>query len=62
MRDVKPGLARTTLKRRVRHRRLLYDFHTDPPSTLAKAYEKVRLAVEAEQREVELNEGRGGPR
>jgi hypothetical protein len=34
---------------------LFYDFHTNPPDSLNKAYDKVRLAIEAEERETELN-------
>lgn len=32
----------------------MYDFHTNPPESLSKAYEKVRLTIEAEEREAEL--------
>ena len=57
MENLDPKFALTALRRGVRHKQLLYDFHTNPPETLTKAYEKVRLTIEAEEREAELTKG-----
>jgi hypothetical protein len=54
MQDVEPKFVLTALKRGVRHKQLMYDFHTNPPESLSKAYEKVRLTIAAEEREAEL--------
>ena len=55
MENLDTKFALTALRRGVRHKQLLYDFHTNPPDTLVKAYDKVRLTIEAEERETELN-------
>ena len=55
MEDLDPKFALTALRRGIQHRQLLYDFHTNPPETLAKAYEKVWFTIKIEEREAELH-------
>ena len=62
MEDLDTKFALTTLRRGVQHQQLLYDFHTNPTETLVKAYDKVRLTIEAEEREAELSRDNKRPR